>query len=94
MARVPAPVRASHGFSDANRTITHPAWLQYFQGTDDHYNNVLQYTDPTNPAFGKAAPSDPIDGMQAFADNVNWIPGTKAGYYRYDKGTDTWIYLG
>jgi hypothetical protein len=46
-----------------------------------------------NPHFGESEPAANLrrDGFPAYADGVNWNPGSGEGYYRYDTATASWL---
>jgi len=67
----------------------HPVFHSYL----DYYNAVGQWTDPSNPNFGKVTPTKPYINMMAFADGVAWNPGSGAGYYRY-SAVGVWTRVG
>lgn len=55
----------------------------------------LWWLDPIiNPNCGKIEPTDEykVDGKLAYADGVNWNPGSGKGLYRYD-GSE-WVLVG
>lgn len=40
------------------------------------------------------APAKPQDGQLAYADGVDWNPGSGRGVYRYDSTSVGWVLLG
>jgi hypothetical protein len=81
------------GFFDPTWQPGSPPYVGWFAQLQDYYKRVLQYTDPTNPQFGKVEPPHTI-GLLAWADGINWNPGGggSEGYYRWAIGG--WVYVG
>ena len=56
----------------------------------------IRWIIPLDDTFGKAEPAARYkkDGRLAYADGVNWNPGTGSGIYRYDSALASWEFLG
>ncbi|MGD0229708.1 MAG: hypothetical protein ABSC19_05020 [Syntrophorhabdales bacterium] len=89
--RTEAPLKSPLFSNQPGSAIGDPSWVEWYQRLSDYYTQVLRYTDPYHPQFGKVEPPH-VTGMMAYADNVNWKPGTQAGYYRWSGSA--WQYIG
>jgi hypothetical protein len=88
--RIPAPVNVPLRMGDMNSAVNSPAWLEWFQRLSDYYEAIAKYLDPGNTLFGKIEPSNPQEGLLAYADGTDWNPGSGAGYYR--RNGPVWDY--
>lgn len=88
--RTPAPIMEPIGMPGPNGVVvTSPAWREWFQRLSDYYEAVSKLIDPGASNFGQIAPSNPTEGLLAYADGVNWDPGgiaSGAGIYFYTSG--------
>lgn len=58
---------------------------------------ALWWTAPSiNPDCGKVEPPAGWrrDGQKAYANGVDWNPGSGKGYYRWDSTTSLWVLMG
>ena len=55
--------------------------------SSDWYHNTK-----LNPGAGKSAPPNPYPGLIAYADGINWDPGSGEGPYMYT--TSGWVFMG
>lgn len=59
--------------------------------------DALMWLSPiVNPAAGTVQPPAEYryDGFLAYADGTNWDPGSGKGFYRYEIGGGTWVFIG
>jgi hypothetical protein len=71
--------------------LTNPAWQQWLAQVAAT-GNAIQGIDPTNPQFGKTAPSGPVRGALAYANGTSWNPGSGEGLYRWTGSA--WRFIG
>ena len=74
--------------------LTDPQWQQWLQEVYAT-GNVLKWIDPTNPQFGRMEPPPTArrcPGLIAYANGVEWDPGSGEGYYRWTGAA--WKYVG
>ncbi|MEW6096565.1 MAG: hypothetical protein AB1567_08575 [bacterium] len=58
---------------------------------------ALAYISPIlNLNLGQVEPTTDYkrDGILAYADGVNFNPGSGKGLYRYDSSTSSWVFVG
>ena len=93
--RIPAPVRVPIGVTDKSGTVyVSPAWMEWFERLLSFYEETLRWVDPANPYFGQVEPTNPTDGLLAYADGSVWDPGSGEGVYRAKSlgGVVLWEY--
>jgi hypothetical protein len=64
--------------------------MEWFQRLSDYYEAIAKYLDPDNTIFGKLEPTNPQEGLLAYANGTDWDPGSGAGYYR--RSGPVWEY--